>query len=151
MKNTSLAPKELFDKMLEFMPIPTFDLIIQYGDQGVIVVKRKIAPYKNVWALPGLRMYKGENIDNTLKRIAQQELGLKINPKQKVFIDQFVGKFKTENSRQDISTSYVVKVSDKQKIKINEDHFYGYQLVKSVPKSIGAMYRNYLSKYFSTL
>jgi len=78
MKNSLLAPKELFDKMLRYMPIPTFDLLVQYGDQGVVVVKRKIAPYKDVWALPGLRMHKRESIDDTLRRIARQELGFQL-------------------------------------------------------------------------
>jgi ADP-ribose pyrophosphatase YjhB (NUDIX family) len=99
MKNLPLAPRELFEKMLEYMPISTFDLIIEYGSQGVIVVKRKIAPYNNVWSLPGLRMLKRETIDDTLVRIAKQEVGLSINPKNKKLLGQFVGKFTTENNR----------------------------------------------------
>jgi hypothetical protein len=41
------APKEIFEKILEWAVIPTFDLVIEYGNKGIIVVKRKIAPYKN--------------------------------------------------------------------------------------------------------
>jgi ADP-ribose pyrophosphatase YjhB (NUDIX family) len=48
------APREIFEQILEWSVIPTFDLLIQYGDQGIILVKRKIAPYKDQWALPGL-------------------------------------------------------------------------------------------------
>jgi hypothetical protein len=36
MKEYPLAPRKLFDKMLDYMPIPTFDLIIEYGEQGII-------------------------------------------------------------------------------------------------------------------
>ena len=141
------APKEIFDQILEWVVIPTFDLVIEYGDQGIILVKRNIAPYKNQWALPGLRMLKGEDIDTTLKRIAKQEVGLAINPKEKIFLGQYVGKFTTEHNRQDLSTGYYVKVPDAQEIKLNEDHFSAFQVSKEVPKNIGAMYKFYLEEY----
>lgn len=148
MTKTAFAPREVFEQMLEFMPIPTFDLIIQYGDEGVIVAKRKIAPYKNVWALPGLRMYKGESINDTLQRIAADELGLEIPVAKKQLVGQYVGKFSTENNRQDISTAYAVKVVTSQPIEINPEHFSQYKFIKTVPKPIGAMYKYYLEKYF---
>ena len=141
------APKEVFDQILEWSVIPTFDLVIQYGDQGIILVKRKIAPYKNQWALPGLRMFKGEDINDTLTRIAKQEVGLNINPKEKVYLGQYVGKFTTEHNRQDLSTGYYVKVSDTQKILLNEDHFSAFQISNEVPTNIGAMYKFYLQEY----
>lgn len=148
MKQLLQAPRELFEQMLEYMPIPTFDLIIEYGDEGVIVVKRKIEPYKNVWALPGLRMYKGEGIDDVLHRIALQEVGLEIDTKQKRLLGQFVGKFATENERQDISTCYILRVDSTQPILINDGHFSKYEFVKSIPTPIGAMYKHYLEMYF---
>lgn len=148
MSKYALAPRDLFEKMLEYMPIPTFDLVIEYGDDGVIVCKRKISPYNNVWALPGLRMYKGESVDDTLVRIAKQEVGLDINPKSKKLIDQYVGKFSTENNRQDISTGYAISVTNKQTIHINPDHFSNFKIVKEIPNPVGAMYKHYLSKFF---
>lgn len=138
------APREIFERILEWSVIPTFDLVIEYGNQGFIVVKRKIAPYKNQWALPGFRMMKGEEIDDTLKRIAKNELGLSINPQQKVFLGQYVGRFKTEHQRQDLSTGYMVSVSDSQTIRLNSEHFTDYRIVKTTPSPIGAMYKFYL-------
>jgi len=146
-KEIRLAPKKIFNQMLKFMVVPTFDLVIEYGDQGVVVAYRKISPYKNVWALPGLRMYKGENIDDTLRRIAMQELGLKINPKKKICLGQYVGKFKTDNKRQDLSSGYWIKVSDQQKIKLNTKHFTSYKIIKKIPVKIGGMYKFYLKNY----
>jgi len=142
------APREIFEQMLEYMVIPTFDLVIEYGDQGVIIVRRKIEPYKDVWALPGLRMYKGEDIEDTLVRIAQNEVGLTIDPANKVFLGQFVGKFTSEHERQDISTGYLVRVSNTQSIKINQDHFYSYRLALDIADNMGAMYKFYLRQYF---
>lgn len=148
MKKPPLAPRELFEKMLEYMPIPTFDLIIECDYKKIIVVRRKIAPYKGVWALPGLRMYKGETIDDTLIRIAKHEIGLDINPNNKRLLGQYVGKFTTENMRQDISTCYVINVKKVTEVKLNENHFTSYKITESIPKPIGAMYKHYLELYF---
>jgi len=148
MANKVLAPRRIFNQMLKYMVIPTFDLVIEYGNQGVIVVRRKIAPYKNIWALPGLRMYKGEEIDDTLRRIAKQEVGLDIDVKKKIILGQFVGKFRTENNRQDVSTGYLVRASDNQEIIINKEHFSSFRLIKKIPKDTGAMYKYYLAEYF---
>ena len=145
------APKEVFEQILRWAVIPTFDLVIEHSNKGVILVKRTIAPYQNQWALPGLRMFKGESINDTLKRIAQQELGLEINLENKQFLAQFVGKFKTEQERQDISSGYIIKINDEQEIKFNKEHFSAMIFVSSVeeiPQNIGAMYKFYLTKYF---
>jgi len=116
MPEPKFAPREIFEQILEWSVIPTFDLIIQYGDQGVIIVKRTIPPYKNQWALTGLRMLKGESIEDTLQRIAKKELGLDIDSKNKRILGQYVGRFKTEHQRQDISTGYLIQIPSTQPI-----------------------------------
>lgn len=145
------APKEIFREILKWAVIPTFDLIIEYGDQGFIIVKRKISPYKGQWALPGLRMMKGEEIDDTLMRIARDEVGLKINPKQKVYLGQRVGKFQSDQKKQVFSSGYAFRVAKTQSIKINSDHFSEYRLTKKIISPMGAMYKFYLRKYFDQL
>ena len=89
-------------------------------------------------------MYKGEEIGDTLKRIAEQELGLKIDPRKAKLVGQYVGKFHTEKARQDLSTSYAVAVSDDQEVQLNEEHFFSFKIVKTIPPDTGAMYRYYL-------
>lgn len=147
------APREDFETILKWSVIPTFDLVLVYGNEGVIIVKRTIPPYRNQWALTGLRMLKGENIDETLKRIANQELGLNIDTKDKEFLGQYVGRFKTEHQRQDLSTGYLITIPT-QPIILNDKHFSGYRIIKSreeIPKNIGAMYKFYLNSYFDLL
>lgn len=147
MTQPKFAPREIFEQILEWSVIPTFDLVLEYGSQGVIIVKRKIAPYKDMWALPGLRMYKGESINDTITRIANQELGLTIDPNKRTFIGQYVGKFQTEHQRQDLSTAYYIKLTGTEQINLNTDHFSSYDLVKKPPKNMGAMYTFYLQEY----
>ncbi len=143
----TLAPREVFEQILRYMPVATFDLVIEVGDQGVILVRRRIAPYQGVWALPGLRMYKGEGIDDTLRRIGRAELGLEIDPRGKVLLGQFVGRFRTEAARQDISTGYLVRVAAGAAIVANPAHFSAVRVTREVPGNTGAMYRYYLQRY----
>ncbi|MDO8655771.1 MAG: NUDIX domain-containing protein, partial [Nanoarchaeota archaeon] len=137
MKELKFAPRNIFEQILEWAVIPTFDIVIEYGNEGIIVVKRKIPPYQHQWALPGLRMFKNETIADTLRRIAGQELGLQINPAKRGFLGQCVGKFKTEHQRQDLSTGYSLRISSSQKIRLNEAHFSAIKLItseKEIPK-----------------
>lgn len=146
-----LAPRDVFEQILEWAVIPTFDLVIANGDLGIVLVKRKIAPYQRQWALPGLRMYKNESIDAALTRIAKQEIGLHIDPTSKELLGQYVGRFATEHQRQDLSTGYLIRLPVAQEIVLNQDHFSALRYIKSVreiPAKTGAMYRFYLQKYF---
>ena len=142
----TFAPRHIFNQILAWSVIPTFDLVIAYGNQGIIIVKRTIAPYKNQWALPGLRMYKGESIEGTISRIARQELGLTIDPRKRTFLGQYVGRFRTERNRQDISTGYYLEIPDKQPVILNREHFSQYKTVNNAPKNMGAMYRFYIAQ-----
>jgi ADP-ribose pyrophosphatase YjhB (NUDIX family) len=140
------APRDVFEQILEWAVIPTFDLIIEIEGKGFLLVKRTIEPYKNQWALPGLRMYKDESIDDTIVRIAKQEVGIAIDPTEKVLVGQYVGKFKTEHQRQDISTGYYFKLPASTEIMINSEHFSLYRLTRKVPSGTGAMYKYYINK-----
>lgn len=140
------APREIFEQILEWSVIATFDLVIEIEGRGILLLKRTIEPYKGQWALPGLRMYKDESIDNTIVRIAKQEVGIDINPKDKVLVGQFVGKFKTEHQRQDLSTGYYFLLPSSTKFEINKDHFSSSQLTYDIPTGIGAMYKYYVNK-----
>jgi len=149
MAEPKFAPREVFETILEWSVLPTFDLLIEYGDKGVVVLRRTIEPYKNVWALPGLRMYKGESIEDTLSRIAKQELGVDIDPSKRKFVGQFVGKFKTEFNRQDLSTGYLIRLTGNEELKPNPDHFSDMKFIKEPTSNMGAMYKYYLEQYAS--
>jgi ADP-ribose pyrophosphatase YjhB (NUDIX family) len=151
-KELKYAPRETFEQILEWSVIPTFDLIIELEPGKVIIVRRKIEPYANTWALPGLRMFKPEGITDTLERIAKNELGLTIVAREAKLLDQYVGRFKTEHERQDLSSAYVVRATSKD-IRLNEDHFTNCRIISStgeIPAKTGAMYKHYLMQYFQS-
>lgn len=144
------APRDVFENVLEYAVIPTFDLIVWFSDRGVILLRRRIAPYRNTWALPGLRMMKPEGIEDTLIRIARNEIGITIDPAGKRFIGQYVGRFRTEHNRQDLSTCYALSC-DASGIAVNQEHFSSHCFIKTekdIPTKTGAMYRYYLNLFF---
>lgn len=98
-EDLQFAPRDIFERILEYAVIHTFDLIVWFSDRGAILLRRRIAPYKNTWALPGLRMMKPEGIEDTLIRIARNEIGITIDPTNRRFIGQYVGRFRTEQNR----------------------------------------------------
>jgi len=150
-KPLKFAPRQTFEQILEWTVIPTFDLIIEQAPGKVIIVRRKIAPYADTWALPGLRMFKPEGIADTIERVAKQEVGQKINIESKQLLGQYVGRFQTEHQRQDLSTAYIVR-AETVAINLNKEHFTSYRIIGSaseIPAKTGAMYRYYLERYFA--
>lgn len=60
----------------------TSDLVINYKDWGIVLIKRKYPPYKNFWALPGGHLETGqENSEQAAIREAEEETNLKVNIK----------------------------------------------------------------------
>ena len=57
-------------------PVPTVDIIIECGAQGVILIKRKNYPYG--WALPGGFVDYGETVEAAAAREAKEETSLEV-------------------------------------------------------------------------
>lgn len=140
------APDEIFDSILKYSVIPTFDLILK-GTQGILLVKRCIAPYNGLWALPGLRIFRGESILTCLSRIAEEEVGLDIEPSQGAYVNQSVVGFDT---RHDLSTCYAFELNIDH-VTLNEAHLSDWTFVKEladIPAETGDLYREHLRHYF---
>jgi ADP-ribose pyrophosphatase YjhB (NUDIX family) len=58
-------------------PVPTVDIIIEYQDQGLVLVERQKPPYG--WALPGGFVEYGETLEEAAVREAKEETGLTVD------------------------------------------------------------------------
>lgn len=57
-------------------PLPTVDIIIEVGDGGIVLIRRKNPPYG--WALPGGYVDYGESLEEAAVREAREETSLDI-------------------------------------------------------------------------
>lgn len=56
----------------------TADIVIEFDDGSIVLVKRKKNPFKGCWAIPGGIMEAGETIQETAVREAKEETGLDV-------------------------------------------------------------------------
>ncbi len=57
-------------------PVPTVDIIIEYQDQGLVLIERQKPPYG--WALPGGFVEYGETLEEAAVREAKEETALDV-------------------------------------------------------------------------
>lgn len=87
-------------------PTPTVDIIIEYEDQGLVLIERGKPPWG--WALPGGFVDYGESLETAARREAKEETGLEV---------ELLGQFHTySDPRRDprqhnITTVYVARAS----------------------------------------
>jgi 8-oxo-dGTP pyrophosphatase MutT (NUDIX family) len=141
------APRQVFDEILRYAVIPTFDLALWFEGRGIFMARRRISPYQHKWALPGLRILKGEDIEDCLVRIAFEEVGIEIDPSEREFVGQESPQFTTDQDRQDLATCYSFDAGRQDPVP-NEDHFSEWRYVQrgvDIPEPIGGVYRRFLS------
>jgi ADP-ribose pyrophosphatase YjhB (NUDIX family) len=141
------APLEVWKATKEWFPISCIDPVIEYGDQGVIMVLRKLEPYKDMWAFPGLRHLRNETNEEAIKRILKNQLGLEVDPSMAEELGSFNAPFE---SRHDVSRAFALRVSDDQEIRLNEEHYSEMLIVLPggpFPMPMGEMYQHFLALY----
>jgi len=73
--NTQYIEQKLYNDILNNIPIACVDIAV-IVDGSILLVRRKDAPAKGEWWLPGGRIFKGETMKDAAKRKALEEVGL---------------------------------------------------------------------------
>lgn len=116
MKIKKLPAKD-FKNIYSRVPRLCVDLVIETKD-GIILTKRETEPCIGQWHIPGGTVLKGEKLSDTIKRIAQEELGIDVK------IDKLIGviEYSIKNYfSHPVGIAYLVKAIAGQKIKLNKD------------------------------
>ena len=71
----NFIPNELYFRILDSVPIACVDIAV-VARGGVLLVKRKDAPARGEWWVPGGRVLKGEMMRETAARKAREEIGI---------------------------------------------------------------------------
>ena len=107
----NILDNKLWEIIVGNMPIPAKDLLFFSNEKGLLMGKRLNKPAKDFYFVPGGRVFKNENKENAIKRIASEEIDLSINPIDCVPIgtyDHFYDESIFKNSR---SLSVIVKTT----------------------------------------
>lgn len=59
-------------------PVLTVDIIIEFPDREIVLVKRRYDPFKDCWAIPGGHVEVGETVEQAAVREAFEETGLEV-------------------------------------------------------------------------
>src|SRR5437867_7408890 len=98
------ASNKEFDIARRYFPFSCVDLVVVVK-KGVVLIKRREAPYKGLWHLPGGIVHKGETFLQKIDEVALREIGCKI------VITAFVGVYQNIHPyRHDISHCYIAKL-----------------------------------------
>ena len=118
-KTTGYLSGKDYRFVFERTPRLCVDLIIMVEGK-ILLTKRKIPPYKNLWHFPGGRLLYKESITTALKRIIKDELGIEITVKKPRLIDNI--EFPNDGEYvHSVSMIYLVEINNEIATKIKID------------------------------
>lgn len=68
---------EEFKTIYAKVPRLNVELVVR-TEEGVLLTKREITPYKGMWHIPGGTVYFGETLHQAVERVAKHELGVEV-------------------------------------------------------------------------
>jgi len=108
-----MKPKKIsyaeFKHIYARVPRLCVEVIIQ-NHKGILLTKRGIKPCKGQWHIPGGTVLKDEKLEQTVKRVAEEELGAKIKIEKMLGIIEYT--YKNYFSHP-ISIAFLAKITSK--------------------------------------
>ena len=82
-RSVDWIPDDVWAEVVKHMPIPSVDLVVRCTD-GILLAKRQNEPAKGEWFVPSGRVRKGEQLSETVERVAQEELGVGVSIEERL-------------------------------------------------------------------
>jgi ADP-ribose pyrophosphatase YjhB (NUDIX family) len=124
-------PFDEFKKIYSRVPRLCVEVVLMRKD-SLLLIRRTILPAIGFWHTPGGTVLKGENLHQAVKRVANEELGIKVE------ILKFIGvieyKSYVNHYSQDISLAFLVKTNDQKEFKL-DGHADKYAFFSALPKN----------------
>ena len=123
-------------------PIPTVDIIIEYREEGILLIKRKNPPFG--WAIPGGFVDYGESLEKAAVREAKEETNLDV---------ELVSQFHTYSDpnrdlrHHTITTAYIAKGKGTPEARDDASEI-GVFTRNTLPEEIAFDHRQILEDYF---
>lgn len=86
MKKLPNLPREEFESLLKSVPLSTVECVIK-SEEGVLLTKREMKPFRGYWHIPGGFVGYGETFEEAVKRVVKRETGL--NAKAETFLGYY--------------------------------------------------------------
>jgi colanic acid biosynthesis protein WcaH len=97
-----------FKTVIASTPLVSIDLVIKNTQGKYLLGFRNNRPAQGFWFVPGGRVLKDENMDDTFIRLCQNELGVSLTRQQAVFLGPFEHFYDDYVFGEDVTTHYVV-------------------------------------------
>jgi len=135
------VPDELWEQVKRHLPIPCVDVIVENAKGEFLLGWRCIPPYRNVWALPGGRLLRGEKLETAVSRILA-EYSLVAN--DLVLVGVFPMRFPR---RSDVPICVAARYRAGEP-RPDGREFSRFRWSRSLPAKLGANYRRMITRWF---
>ena len=133
-------PDSLWNQAKQYLPIPCVDVVLENSHGEILLGWRRIPPYRNVWALPGGRIFKGEKLQAAARRILA-EYGL--SARGLFLVCVFPCRFP---SRSDVAICVASK-RPKGQAKPDGQEFSKFRWTKQLPPRLGPNYGRMIMRW----
>ncbi len=132
---------EDYDFIYSHVPRICVDLVIN-SEEGVLLTKRKLSPWKGKWHIPGGRIFFGETIEKAIERIAKEELNTTVKVIKNLGYIEYL--WEEGRERHSISFPFLVKIiSGEIKLDFQASEF---SFFKSIPENVVPEQKRFLEE-----
>lgn len=137
-------PYDEFVRIYSTVPRLTVDVLIKTKD-GVLLTKRAIPPSEGYWYIPGGTVLIDEKVEDAVKRVAKEELGLDVSV---VKLIDVIDWFDTKHAvGRPVSLLYLVNVEENDIQNVKLDHQASdYGFFKKIPEKTMEEHKEVLRK-----